>query len=108
MGVDVGRDLVGELALHQLRDAAGELDDLHAADDLALGVVEDLAVLGGDQPGQLVGVPVDQLAEGEHHPRAAGERHVAPRLERVAGRPANGGVDVGGLGQEHLGLAARR
>ena len=36
--VDAGRDLVGEVALEQLRDAAGELDDLQAALHLAAGV----------------------------------------------------------------------
>ena len=39
-------DLVGEVALEQLRDAAGELDDLDAARHLALRVAEHLAVLG--------------------------------------------------------------
>ena len=67
--VDVGRDLVGELALGQLRDPARELDDLHAADDLALGVLERLAVLGRDDPRELVGARVDQLAEREHDAR---------------------------------------
>ena len=38
-------DLFGELALEQVRDPAGELDDLEAARDLALGVGERLAVL---------------------------------------------------------------
>ena len=47
--IDAGADIVAELALHQLRDAAGELDHLEAAGDRALGVVERLAVLGGDQ-----------------------------------------------------------
>ena len=45
-GVHVGADLLGELAVQVLGDAAGELDDLEAAADLALGVVEGLAVLG--------------------------------------------------------------
>jgi hypothetical protein len=44
--VDVGRHLVGVLALEQLGEAAGVLANLHAAHDLALGVVDDLAVLG--------------------------------------------------------------
>ena len=42
-------DLLGELALQQMRDAAGELDDLEAAGDLALRVGQDLAVLLRDR-----------------------------------------------------------
>jgi hypothetical protein len=61
--VDVGRDLIGVLALGQLRDPAGVLDDLHAADDLALGVVENLAVLRGDDPRKLVHVALHEVAE---------------------------------------------
>ena len=49
--VDAAPDLLGELALQQMRDAAGELDDLDAARDLALRVGEHLAVLGGDRCG---------------------------------------------------------
>jgi hypothetical protein len=58
--VDAGGDLVGVVALEQLRDAAGELDDVDAAADLALCVGEDLAVFGGDDRGQRVLVLVEQ------------------------------------------------
>jgi hypothetical protein len=105
--VDVRRHLVGELALEELGQPAGELDDLHAADDLAAGVLEDLAVLGGDQAGELVLVALEQLAEAEHHARAAGQRHVAPRGEGAPGG-LDRGVDVGRVGQEHLGLLCSR
>ena len=40
-----GGDLVGEVALQQLRNPAGELDDLDAARHLALRIAEHLAVL---------------------------------------------------------------
>ena len=96
--VDVGGDLVGELALEQLGDPARVLDDLHPADDLALGVVERLAVLGRDDPRQLVRVLHDQLAEGEHDPRAADDRLVAPARERGLRRLYRG-VDVRRLGR---------
>jgi hypothetical protein len=43
--VDAGRGLFGEAALQQVRDAAGELDVLEAARDLAHRVGQDLAVL---------------------------------------------------------------
>ena len=38
--VDLGRGVLGEAALEQVRDAAGELDDLLAAADLAERVGE--------------------------------------------------------------------
>ena len=52
--VDIGRDLLGEPALQQVRHAGGELDVLQPAGDLAECVGDHLAVLGGDDPGQLV------------------------------------------------------
>ena len=56
VAVDVGADVLGDLALQQVRDADGELDHLEAARDLAERVVVGLAVLGRDQLGDLVGV----------------------------------------------------
>ena len=44
--VHAGGHVLREAALEQVRDAAGELDDLEAAGDLAGGVRGDLAVLG--------------------------------------------------------------
>ncbi len=38
-GVDAGRPCLGEFALQQMRDAAGELHHLEPALDLAFGVV---------------------------------------------------------------------
>ena len=52
VGVDAGGDVLGVAALEQVRDAAGELDHLDAAGDLAERVGVDLAVLGGDQRGR--------------------------------------------------------
>ena len=58
-------DVLGELPLQQMGDAAGELDHLDPPGHLAPGVLDHLAVLVGDQPGQVVAVPVGELAEGE-------------------------------------------
>ena len=90
-------------------DAAGELDDLDATGHLAPGVLQDLAVLGGDQPGQVVTVRVGQLAEGEQDPAPCRERGVPPRPERLGGR-LDGVVDVLDRGENDLGglLAGRR
>ena len=93
--VDLGRDVLGEPALEG-GDAAGELDDLQAAGHLAEGVGEDLAVLRGDDRGELVRV-VEQLAEPEEHGvRLVSE--VAPQGEAAGGR-GDGGVDLLGCGE---------
>ena len=86
--VDLGRGVLGEPALEQMRDAAGELDDLLAAADLAEGVGDDLAVLAGDDLGQLTLAGVEQFAEVEQDLGALGQRGVPPRRER-----RRGGVD---------------
>ena len=69
--VDAGAGAVGELALQQMRRADAELGDLEAADHVALGVGQGLAVLARQRLGQLVHVAVQQLDELHHHPRAA-------------------------------------
>ena len=69
--VDAGAGAFGELALQQVRNAAGELHHLEAALDVALGVGEGLAVLGGQQPGEVVVFGLHQLEELEHDAGAA-------------------------------------
>ena len=76
--VDAAGDLGRHLALEQLADPAGELDDLEAALHLAARVVEHLAVLARDDAGEVVAVAVDQLAEAEQHRRAAADRGRRP------------------------------
>jgi hypothetical protein len=99
VAVDLGGDVLGEVALEQVGDAGGDLDDLHAALDLAGRVGYDLAVLGGDDPGQLVAVALQQLQEPEHHPGPLDGGGVAPGRVGGPGR-LDGGVDVlaGGVG----------
>ena len=99
--VDAGGDLVGEVALEELGHTAGELDDVDAAGDFALGVGEDLAVFGGDHRGQGVAVLVEQAQEGVHDPRAADRGHVGPGGERGLGA-GHGGRDFVDRGQRDL------
>ena len=86
--VDLGRGVLGEPALHQVRDAAGELHDLLAAADLAQRVGEHLAVLGGDDRRQLVLAGVQQLAEREQDRGPLGQRGVPPGREGRGRRAA--------------------
>ncbi len=88
-----------------MRDPARELHHLQAAHDLTEGVGEDLAVLGGDDRGELVLAGVEQLPEGEQHARAHGERGVPPLAEGPVGR-LDGEVHLRGGGK--LDLAGHR
>ena len=72
-----------------MRDAAREFDDLHAADDFALGVGQHLAMLGRDDRRQLVHVPLEKLAELEQHARPAQRRRIGPTGQR-GGRGGDG------------------
>ena len=86
-----------------MRDAAGELDDFQPALDVALGVGDDLAVLGREQLGQLVHVGFDQPLELEHHPRAALRVGRGPaRLRGLGG--GDRASQVGGGAEADLGL----
>ena len=78
--VDAVGDLAGEVALHVLGESAGVLDVLESSGQFAFGVGEGLAVFLGDQGRQLVGVLDEELAQGEEHVGALGERRVAPRI----------------------------
>ena len=66
-----GPGAFGELALQQVRDAEAELDHLDAALDVALGVRNGLAVLAGEQLGERVHLPGDEIEELHHHAGAA-------------------------------------
>ncbi len=98
--VDLGGGVLGEAALEQVGDAAGEFDDFLAAGDLAEGVGEDLAVFGGDDGGEFLLAGVEKLAEGEEDRGALGQRGVAPGGERRCGGGDDGaGVVEVGQGQ---------
>src|SRR5205807_10647704 len=85
-------------ALQELRDAAGELDDLEAARQLALGVGENLTVLAGDDAGELVLMFAEQLAKAEEHAGAGQRRRCRPVREGGRGG-LDGGIDLAGIGE---------
>ena len=69
-------------------------------------VGDDLAVLGGQPAGHLVGVGVEQVAKGEQQLGALGQRGAAPGPEGRPGR-RHGGVDlVDRRERDHRGLGA--
>jgi len=93
-GVDALADLLGQLALEQLRNAAGELDHVDAPRQLPARVGEDLPVLGGDQPAEHVRPGLRELAEAEQDPGANHWRRARPRREG-RGRGAHRSVHLG-------------
>ena len=100
--VDAGRHLLGVAALQQVGHAAGELQVLEAAGDLALGVGKDLAVLGGNRRGDVLAVGVEQLAHAEQDLGPPGQPGGPPGREGGPGR-LHGQVHLGGAGQVDLG-----
>ena len=86
--VDAAGDVLEVVALHQDRDAAGDLDVLDAAPQLAAGLGEGLAVLGGDDAGDLVEVLFEELLEAEEVLDALGRRHRRASRGRPPRRPA--------------------
>jgi hypothetical protein len=71
------------LALEELGGVGGVLDVLDAALDLAHRVASHLAVLGGEERGDLLGVHLEQVLELAHDARA---------LQRSSGSPRRKGL----------------
>jgi len=101
--IDAGAGAFGVFALQQVRNAAGEFHHLEPALDVAAGVGQRLAVLGGQQFGEAVVFLLHQLKKLEHDTGAP------LRIGRCPGRLCglrigNGMFDFGMLGESHLGL----
>ena len=92
--IDAGAHLLCVFTLQKLWDSCGKLDVLEAASGFAAGVGVDLAVLGGDERGDLVEARLEDLAEAEEHAGAAQRRLRGPRRERCGGG-LHGVVDFG-------------
>src|SRR5207342_2479973 len=84
--IDLGRGVLGESTLHQMRNPACELDDLLTAAYLPERVGKHLAVLGGDDRRQLLLARIQQLPEGEEDLGALGQGGVPPPRERGRSR----------------------
>ena len=95
--IDAARD-VELFALGHVLEGEAELEALDALEHVALGLGEDLAVLVGDEPGELVEVALHEGLEAEQDLDALLERGVAPAGEGGL-RGGDGGGDVGGSGE---------
>ena len=98
--VDAAADLIGEIGLEQIRNAARELDDLDAAHHFALRVREHLAVLTRDDLGEFVVMFVEQFLELEQHARALDRRGFAPCGKRGF-RGGDRRIDLGDARERH-------
>ncbi|MNF36410.1 hypothetical protein D3C84_173010 [compost metagenome] len=78
------------------------LDHLQAAEHVALGVRQGLALFGGEDGGQLLHVLADQLLVLEEDPRAGADRRLAPGLEGFGGAGHRGIHFIQG-GEGHTG-----
>ncbi|MNZ53098.1 hypothetical protein D3C78_709660 [compost metagenome] len=102
VGIDTTGDVLGELAHLQATDAARVLDHFQAAEDIAFGVGNGLALLGAEDYGDTLGVFTDQGLQLEHDAHARADRGVTPGLEgTLAG--GDGGVDFFSSGERHAG-----
>ena len=82
-------------------DGAGEFHDLEPAADLALGIVEGLAVLERHQPGEVVEALLHQSLEVEHDALAAQRRRRRPGQLGLLG-DLHRGIDFRFRGESHL------
>ncbi len=99
--------LWARLAHLQRADVGRVLDDLQAAEHVAFGIGEGLALLGGQRRGQRLDVVADQLLVLQEDARALPDGHLAPGLERVL-RGGDGGLDFIRRGHRHAGQALLR
>ena len=106
LDVEAGRDPLERLALEQVGDRRRGLDGLDPAPDLAVGVGQGLAHVGRDERRDLLPVPEQRVAKGQHRARPLLRRHLAPGGLGVAGG-AHGRVDVGALPRGGRGPRAR-
>jgi hypothetical protein len=96
--VDAGRRLLAEATLEEVRDAAGELEVLETAGDLAERIRGDLAVLSREERRELLPVRLHEVPDAEQDVGPLGERQRPPgRERRLRGR--HRGVDLLGRGE---------
>jgi hypothetical protein len=103
--VDPRAGALGVFALEGMGDAAGIFDHLEAALDVAAGVGDHLAMLGGEEEGEILHVLFDQLLELEHHSGAALRVGRDPAGKRLAGG-GDGPLEIGAAAETHPGLDA--
>src|SRR5699024_3527932 len=78
MHIHIGRSVLGVTALEQVWHTARVFDNFQTAHNFAQCIVEDFAVLGGDERSELFFAFVEEFTIAEQDLGAFGERGVAP------------------------------
>ena len=91
--VDAVGDILGEVALLQGRDAAGDLDVLNAAPRFAAGLVDGLAMLHRLDAADFLEVLLEKLLQPEKDACPGYRGRPAPVVKGILGR-RHGGVDL--------------
>ena len=80
-GIDIGSDVGQGFTLDQAWDTCCELGHFNAALDLGASLRQGLAVLPGDEGGEILEVSFHLVAEAEHDSRTIHDRRIAPSGE---------------------------
>ena len=99
--IDAARDLVGEFAFQQMRNADREFDHFDAARDFTLCIAERFTVFAREHRCEFVGVFLAQLQVLEQHARPRQRRRVRPGRERGQ-CGGDGSIDFFGRAQRDL------
>jgi len=91
---------VGALAHLQAADVGGVLHHFEAAEHVALGISQRLALLGGQRCGEGFDVVADELLQLQEDARALADGRLTPGLESGLGR-RDGRCDLIGRGHGH-------
>ena len=107
--IDIGRNIVRKLALHEMRNAAGELDHIEPPLHVTDRVRENLAMLDGQHLAQHLAFVGRQFKKLEHDAAALDDRSAGPIRESGFGG-SNRPFNLRLRGQRHLAghLAGRR
>jgi len=100
IGIDARGDVVRQLAELQVADTGGVLDHFQAAEHVALGIGQGLALFGSEDRRQLLHVLADQLLVLEEDARTRTDRCLAPGLEGFLAA-SDGTVDFLGSRKRH-------
>ena len=98
--IDATADVLTELALQQMGNAAGELDHFQSACQFAMGIADCLAVLARDESRDLIGGALHEFLEPEQHTRTPLRWRRCPAAKRLP-RGTHRCIDVVRRGKGH-------
>src|SRR5690606_28457610 len=84
--INASSDILQEITLHQSRNATGDLNIFDSPTHLSASLVQGLAVLENNRPGQFLEVIFKQILKFEEILNPVGWGHLPPTLECPSGR----------------------